>query len=125
MTDCSNVTLRHPFPISINEIVVLLPLKDIPSLLQSDAALIYPFCTYGITSSKAALKHHHYTCMFCECTKPAFNDFPTMFARWLAVSLDFIATCIVLFAGLFAVLARDTTSGGLAGLSVSSALQVL
>ncbi|KAK2171195.1 hypothetical protein NP493_1094g03011 [Ridgeia piscesae] len=43
---------------------------------------------------------------------------------WLAVSLDFIATCIVLFAGLFAVLARDTTSGGLAGLSVSSALQV-
>ncbi|KAK2171191.1 hypothetical protein NP493_1094g02038 [Ridgeia piscesae] len=44
--------------------------------------------------------------------------------RWLAVSLDFIATCIVLFAGLFAVLARDTTSGGLAGLSVSSALQI-
>ncbi|KAK2189921.1 hypothetical protein NP493_93g00019 [Ridgeia piscesae] len=45
-------------------------------------------------------------------------------SRWLAVSLDFIASCIVLFAGLFAVLERDTISAGLAGLSVSYALQV-
>ncbi|KAI0210104.1 Multidrug resistance-associated protein 1 [Lamellibrachia satsuma] len=48
----------------------------------------------------------------------------TVCGRWLGVWLDFIASCVVLFAGLFAVLQRDTTSGGLAGLSISYTLQV-
>ncbi|KAI0215965.1 Multidrug resistance-associated protein 1 [Lamellibrachia satsuma] len=44
--------------------------------------------------------------------------------RWLGVAVDFITSFIVLFTGLFAVLERDTISAGLAGLSVSYALQV-
>ena len=60
--------------------------------------------------------------MSCDKTERLYETF--LFLRWLAVSLDFIASCIVLFAGLFAVLERDTISAGLAGLSVSYALQV-
>jgi len=48
----------------------------------------------------------------------------TLSSRWRAVCLDLIGSSIVLFAGLFAVLERDTISAGIAGLSVTYALQV-
>ena len=38
--------------------------------------------------------------------------------------MDFIGNLIVLFAGLFAVIQRESVGPGLAGLSVSYALQV-
>ncbi len=46
------------------------------------------------------------------------------FFRWLGFWLEQVGNFIVLFSGLFAVIERDSISPGLAGLSISYALQV-
>ena len=46
------------------------------------------------------------------------------FSRWLHVFLDTLGNLVIFFAALFAVLQKDSLSGGQVGLSVSFALQV-
>uniref|UniRef100_A0A3B4A6D8 Multidrug resistance-associated protein 1 n=1 Tax=Periophthalmus magnuspinnatus TaxID=409849 RepID=A0A3B4A6D8_9GOBI len=48
----------------------------------------------------------------------------TCVCRWLAVRLEFVGNCIVSCAALFAVIARESLSPGIMGLSITYALQV-
>ena len=51
--------------------------------------------------------------------------YPTFVAsRWLAIRLEGIGNLVILFAALFAVIARDVMDPGLVGLSLSYALTV-
>ncbi|CRL02706.1 CLUMA_CG015844, isoform A [Clunio marinus] len=52
-------------------------------------------------------------------------SYPSIVAnRWLAVRLEIVGSVVVLFACLFAVLARDTINPAMVGLSISYALQI-
>jgi len=44
--------------------------------------------------------------------------------RWLAIRLEFIGNCLILCAGLFAVLSRDKIMSGLVGMSLTYSLEV-
>ncbi|XP_054614670.1 multidrug resistance-associated protein 1 [Dunckerocampus dactyliophorus] len=51
--------------------------------------------------------------------------YPSIVAnRWLAIRLEFVGSCIVSSAALFAVIARKNLSPGIMGLSISYALQL-
>ncbi|XP_062549079.1 multidrug resistance-associated protein 1-like isoform X2 [Armigeres subalbatus] len=60
--------------------------------------------------------------------KVDFNQkvsYPTIIAnRWLAIRLEIVGSLVVLFAALFAVLAKDTIGPATVGLSISYALQI-
>ena len=47
-----------------------------------------------------------------------------MLFRWLGIVMDVMGGLVVFFAAVFAIMQRDTISGGVAGLSISIAMQV-
>ena len=49
----------------------------------------------------------------------------TVSNRWLALRLELIGSLITIFAALFAIFKKDTLSAGLAGLSISTSLNVI
>ena len=52
-------------------------------------------------------------------------SYPSIIAnRWLAVRLEIVGSFVVLFAALFAVLARESMEAAIVGLSISYALQI-
>lgn len=52
-------------------------------------------------------------------------SYPTILAnRWLGIRLEIVGSLVVLFAALFAVLAKDTIGPATVGLSISYALQI-
>ena len=48
----------------------------------------------------------------------------TFVTRWLALRLEFVGNCIILFAALFAVIGKESLSPGMVGLSITYALTV-
>lgn len=52
------------------------------------------------------------------------KSFHCFYFRWLAIRLEFVGNCILFFASLFAVIARDSLSPGIVGLSITYALNV-
>lgn len=67
-------------------------------------------------------------CMLSESHVDRFircKYYNTISNRWLAIMLEFVGNCVVLFAALFAVLSQQwgaAVSAGVAGLSVTYAL---
>ena len=54
-----------------------------------------------------------------------FSYTNTVSNRWLALRLELIGSLITISAALFAIISRDTLSAGLAGLSISTSLNVI
>ncbi|XP_046577436.1 multidrug resistance-associated protein 1-like isoform X2 [Haliotis rubra] len=57
-------------------------------------------------------------------TNQRFSSYAFGALRWQGVRLEVIGNIIVLAASLFAVMSRDTLSGGLVGLSISYAIEI-
>ena len=53
-----------------------------------------------------------------------FSEPVSLIRRWLAVRLEFVGNIITFLSALFAIVAKDSISSGLAGLSISYAMQV-
>ncbi|XP_065055747.1 multidrug resistance-associated protein 1-like [Rhopilema esculentum] len=50
---------------------------------------------------------------------------PSMYSnRWLAVRLEFVGNTLILFSALFAVIAKENITAGIAGLSISYSMQI-
>ena len=71
---------------------------------------------FGQPGSLATFRKHMQTYFFSEPV--------SLICRWLAVRLEFVGNIITFLSALFAIVAKDSISSGLAGLSISYAMQV-
>lgn len=101
-------------------------LKRIESVSRSPIYSHFQETIQGASTIRAFGRSHQF---MLESEKKVdtnqISSFPSVMAnRWLAIRLEFIGNILTFFAALFAVLGRDTITGGLVGLSVSYALSV-
>lgn len=52
-------------------------------------------------------------------------EYLILFIRWIGLRLEFLGSLIVLAASIFAIIAKQSISSGIAGLSISSATSVI
>ena len=59
-----------------------------------------------------------------ESALSTYSILPFIARSWLSVRIEFIGSCLVLLAGLFAVIAKDKITSGLVRLSLRFAVKV-
>eukprot|EP00058_Branchiostoma_floridae_P021694 XP_002607184.1 hypothetical protein BRAFLDRAFT_118638 [Branchiostoma floridae] len=101
-------------------------LKRIESISRSPIYSHFGETVQGTSTIRAYGRHRQF--FFQNQAKVDENHmayYPTIVSnRWLALRLEFLGNCIVLFAGLFAVIGRENLSPGIVGLSITYALQI-
>ncbi|XP_048757959.2 multidrug resistance-associated protein 1-like isoform X1 [Ostrea edulis] len=101
-------------------------LKRLESTLRSPIYSHFGESISGVATIRAYRQHDRF---ISESDRRVENNnkshFPSIVSnRWLAIRLEFIGNSVVFFACLFAVLGRDTLTGGIVGLSITYALNV-
>ncbi|XP_036164279.1 multidrug resistance-associated protein 1 [Myotis myotis] len=101
-------------------------LKRLESVSRSPVYSHFNETLLGVSVIRAFAEQERFICqsdLKVDENQKAY--YPSIVAnRWLAVRLECVGNCIVLFATLFAVISRHSLSAGLVGLSISYSLQV-
>ncbi|XP_059549253.1 multidrug resistance-associated protein 1 isoform X1 [Myotis daubentonii] len=101
-------------------------LKRLESVSRSPVYSHFNETLLGVSVIRAFAEQERFICqsdLKVDENQKAY--YPSIVAnRWLAVRLECVGNCIVLFATLFAVISRNSLSAGLVGLSISYSLQV-
>ncbi|XP_060581167.1 multidrug resistance-associated protein 1-like isoform X5 [Ruditapes philippinarum] len=101
-------------------------LKRLESVSRSPIYSHFGETVTGVTTVRAYRQQER----FIETSDNKVDDnlechYPTIISnRWLAIRLEFVGNCILFFAALFAVIARNDLSPGIVGLSITYALNV-
>jgi ATP-binding cassette subfamily C (CFTR/MRP) protein 1 len=101
-------------------------LKRLESVSRSPIYAFFGECLNGVSTIRAFQSEQRYICQMQkhldENTRIYYCD---MYGnRWLGFRLEFTGSLIVFFASLLAVFGRESISAGIAGLSISYALNV-
>ncbi|XP_052261658.1 multidrug resistance-associated protein 1-like isoform X6 [Dreissena polymorpha] len=101
-------------------------LKRLESVSRSPIYSHFGETVTGVTTVRAYRQQER----FIETSEKKVDDnlvvhYPSLVSnRWLAIRLEFVGNCILFFASLFAVIARNDLSPGIVGLSITYALNV-
>ncbi|WAQ96707.1 MRP1-like protein [Mya arenaria] len=101
-------------------------LKRLESVSRSPIYSHFGETVTGVTTVRAYRQQER----FIETSETKVDNnlvchYPSIISnRWLAIRLEFVGNCILFFASLFAVIARDDLSPGIVGLSITYALNV-
>jgi ABC-type multidrug transport system fused ATPase/permease subunit len=101
-------------------------IKRLSSMLYSPVVAHFAETLVGVSSIRAFRMQPTFTdALFQKMEMHTRANYSTMVTNmWLAVRLQLMASLIVFSAALFVVLSRDTIDPGIAGLSISYAMQI-